>query len=150
MDMHMLTIRPAELLRTRPLQIPVASNVPRPGYDRVAQTLQARSGGPRTGDNPNLSKSTRTPPDVHLNPVGDIVVWDGVGEVVLLPHLWNFDLLTMGNFIVLRTSGSDLGDGKSGDGNRGMAAVLTLDNEFARVEGVSETTYAADALADAL
>ena len=61
---------------------------------------------------------------MHLNPVGDVVAYDGVGEVVLLPHLWDFDLLTVGKFIVLRASGNDLGDGKSGDGNSGMTAVL--------------------------
>ena len=65
---------------------------------------------------------------MHLNPVGDVVAYDGVGEVVLLPHLWDFDLLTVGKFIVLRASGNDLGDGKSGDGNSGMTAVLGFEH----------------------
>lgn len=84
---------------------------------------------------------------MHLNPVGDVVAYDGVGEVVLLPHLWDFDLLTVGKFIVLRASGNDLGDGKSGDGNSGMTAVLGFEHGLAHVELVSETSRGGDGLA---
>lgn len=145
----MFTLRPAEMIRTQPSLTPTASNFRRLVRDRPAPTVLALPARPRSGDDPKLIHGTRRQPDVHLNPVGDVVACDGVGEVVLLPHLWNFDLLAVGNFIVLRTSGSDLEDGKSGDGNRGMTAVLAFEHGLAHVEVVSETSSGDDGLAAA-
>ena len=148
-DTKMLTTRPAELLRTQPSLTPAASNFRRLGCDRSAPTVPALSAGPRSGDDRELFNGIRRQPDVHFNPVGDIVACDGVGEVVLLPHLWNFDLLTVGNSIVLRASSSDLEDGKSGDGNSGMTAVLGFEHGLAYVEVVSETSRGDNGLAAA-
>lgn len=145
----MLIIRPTELLKSPPALTPVATNFRRLGCDRSAPTIPALPAGLRSVDDPELSNSTHRQPDVHLNPVGDVVAYDGVGEVVLLPHLWNFDLLTVGNFIVLRASGNDFADGKSGDGNSGMTAVLGFEHGLAHVEVVSETSRGDDGLAAA-
>jgi hypothetical protein len=127
----------------------LASNFRRPDRNGSAPIMQALPAEPQSRDDPEFFHVTSRPPDVHLNPLGDVVVCDGVGEVVLLPHLWNFDLLIVGDLVTLRTSGSDLGDGKNGDGRRGMTAVLAFEQALANVEVVSEVSRGADSLAAA-
>ncbi|MEC5169241.1 hypothetical protein [Glaciihabitans sp. GrIS 2.15] len=84
--------------------------------------------------------SARAQPNVQLNLIGDIVACDGVGELVILPHLWNFDLLAVGDVIVLRTTGTGLADDKNGDDTCAMTAVLALNHGLATVQAVSETS----------
>jgi hypothetical protein len=136
----MTITRPAELLRTRSSLNSVASANRRPGCERPGLLTQGVNARPSHEADPAVLPSARENPDVQLNLVGDIVACDGVGELVLLPHLWNFDLLAVGNFLVLRTTGSDLGDDKDGDGSRGMTAVLALNHGLATVEAISETS----------
>ena len=96
--------------------------------------------GPSREANLALISSTNEQPDVQLNLVGDVVACDGIGELVLLPHLWNFDLLAMGNVIVLRTTGNDFEDGRDGNGTYAMTATLTLAHGLATVQVVTQTS----------
>ena len=136
----MTITRPAELLRTQSSLDPVASVNRRPGCERPGLITRGLNARPSREADPAVSPSAREHPDVQLNLVGDIVACDGVGELVLLPHLWNFDLLAVGNFIVLRTTGIDLGDDKDGDGSCEMTAVLALNHGLATVQAISETS----------
>ena len=131
----MTITRPAGLLRSQQSLTPVAPLDRRPGCERPGLITRDMSTRRPHETDPTLLPSASDQPDVQLNLVGDIVVFDGVGELVLLPHLWNFDLLAVGNVIVLRTTGSDLGDGTCA-----MTAVLALDHGLATVQGISETS----------
>ena len=132
--------RPSDLLRAQRSPTPAAAIIRRTGCERPGPITQAITAGPSRRADPALLPSAREQPNVQLNLIGDIVACDGVGELVLLPHLWNFDLLAVGDVIVLRTTGSDLADDKDGDHTCAMTAVLALNHGLATVQIVSETS----------
>ena len=136
----MTITRPAELLRNQSSLDPVASIDRRPSCERPGLITRGINAGPSRGADPALLPSAREQPNVQLNLIGDIVACDGVGELVILPHLWNFDLLAVGDVIVLRTTGSGLADDKDGDDTCAMTAVLALNHGLATVQAVSETS----------
>jgi hypothetical protein len=85
-----------------------------------------------------------TPPPVlavavRSNAVGDIVAFDGIGEVVLLPRLWGFELVTVGDAAVLQTPSR----------SRGLTAVVSIDDGLAHVDVVSATSRLAQSVASA-
>jgi len=129
--------------------VPTAPGLRRLGGGSPAPTVLTMPAGIPTAIDVELVCGPSGQTDVHLNAVGDVVAYDGVGEVMLLPHLWNFDRLVVGNVIVFSTSGNDLLDKEGEDGNRGMTAILAFDQVLARVEDVSETLHSADGLAHA-